>query len=113
LSEISVLIGDRIREFRKKKGLSQEELAHRANLNTAHLGQIERGEKSPTLDSIEKIAIALDITLEELFRFKSAPNSVKETYIDKIYGYLKCLSQDEQKDVLSTIKVLMKWRNKQ
>ena len=73
MSKIAGLVGNRIRQYRTAKGISQEELSLRSNMHASHLGQIERGEKSATLDSIEKIVNALDITFEDLFSFKSVP----------------------------------------
>ncbi len=60
-------IGARIRYFRKLKGLSQEKLAWAAGINPAFLGELERGQKSPTLKTLEKITDALSIHLYELF----------------------------------------------
>jgi transcriptional regulator with XRE-family HTH domain len=47
--------------LRKQKGLSQEALAHQAGIDRNYVGQIEREEKSPTIDMIEKLATALTI----------------------------------------------------
>jgi len=112
MSKAAELVGQRIREYRLKKGLSQEELAHRAELHTAHLGRIERGEKNPTLESIEKIANALEISFEELFSFDVEPTNEKEPMIDKIVSYLRAMTPEEQKDVYRTVRMLMKWKNK-
>lgn len=60
-------IGARIRYFRHLRGLSQEQLALQAGLNTAFLGHLERGLKSPTITTLEKLVRAMDITFEELF----------------------------------------------
>ncbi|MDT8718418.1 helix-turn-helix domain-containing protein [Clostridium sp. 19966] len=46
MSDISKLIGDRIRFFRQDRGYSQEQLALKANLNVSFLGQVERGIKN-------------------------------------------------------------------
>ena len=68
--------GKRVRELRRKKNLSQEELAAKANLHYTYIGAVERGEKNPSLQSIEKIAKGLDVPLPDLFSFleKSSPN---------------------------------------
>ncbi len=58
----------RIRTLRRAKNISQEQLALRANLNPAYLGQIERALKCPTLDTLYKIATALDVPLWDLLR---------------------------------------------
>jgi len=61
--------GERIRELRQAKGLSQEELAFRAKVHRTYLGGIERGERNPALKNIVAIAKALDISLSELFSY--------------------------------------------
>jgi transcriptional regulator with XRE-family HTH domain len=60
--------GNRVREIRKEKNLSQEELAHKANLHRTYIGMIERAEKNITLINIEKIANALDIEINKLLK---------------------------------------------
>ena len=66
-SEISVKFGERVRELRIQKGLSQEQLAHIANVHRPYIGMIERAEKNITLVNIEKIAKALGIKLKDFF----------------------------------------------
>lgn len=66
-SAILKLFGDKVRELRKEKGLSQEELADKAGLHRTYIGMIERSEKNITLINIEKIAIALEISVAKLF----------------------------------------------
>lgn len=65
--QILIKFGERVREIRKKKGLSQEGLAQKANLHRTYIGMIERAEKNITLINIEKIANALEIKIEILF----------------------------------------------
>ena len=62
--------GAKIRELRRAKGLSQEELAFRAGIHRNYLGGVERGERNPALDNIAAIAKALDVTPGELLTFK-------------------------------------------
>ncbi len=64
---ILIKFGERVREIRKEKNLSQEELAHKADLHRTYIGMIERAEKNITLINIEKIANALDIEIQSLF----------------------------------------------
>jgi transcriptional regulator with XRE-family HTH domain len=64
---ILVKFGERVRKIRKERGLSQEELAHRADVHRTYIGMIERAEKNITLINIEKIAKALEIKISELF----------------------------------------------
>jgi transcriptional regulator with XRE-family HTH domain len=55
-------------ELRKKAQLSQEELAHQAEIHRTYVSQIERGLKSPTLQVLIKIASALDVKPSEIMR---------------------------------------------
>jgi transcriptional regulator with XRE-family HTH domain len=67
-SEILKKFGERVRQSRKQKGISQEELAHLADLHRTYIGMIERAEKNITLLNIEKIAKALDVNISELLK---------------------------------------------
>jgi transcriptional regulator with XRE-family HTH domain len=62
--------GEKVRELRRARGLSQEELAFRAGIHRNYLGGIERGERNPALDNISAIAKALGVDLSELLRFE-------------------------------------------
>lgn len=63
---ISKKVGLKIKLLRNKIGISQEELGFRADISKTQIGLIERGESSPTIDTLEKIAKALEITLVDL-----------------------------------------------
>jgi len=61
------LIGSRIKELRKKKGLSQEQLSEKADITPNYLSRIERGTENPTLDMLIRLAAALDVEMWEIF----------------------------------------------
>ena len=65
--KIVVNFGNKVRELRNEKELSQAELASIANLHRTYVGMIERAEKNITLINIEKIANALKIRINDLF----------------------------------------------
>ena len=65
-SDILKKFGDRVRNLRKQKNLSQENLAEKAGLHRTYIGMIERAEKNITLINIEKIANALEVNINEL-----------------------------------------------
>jgi transcriptional regulator with XRE-family HTH domain len=113
LSKIAELVGEKIRFLRQQRGLSQEKLALKADLNSSFLGLVERGQKSPTIDSLEKIATALDVTLEELFSF-DYNRSVKadHTFMEKISFQLHGRTEMEQEAVYQFIKQLLAFRDK-
>lgn len=66
MTKISEVLGQRIRYYRKKMKLSQEELAELADLHPTYIGQLERGEKNASIETIYKISIALQIPLIQL-----------------------------------------------
>ena len=70
MTDINKKVGENIRKYREKKGLTQETLAHEADLHRAYIGQIERGEKNIGVKNLEKIAKALDIKPSKLLDFK-------------------------------------------
>jgi transcriptional regulator with XRE-family HTH domain len=65
--EISIKFGEKVRELRNKKGLSQEKLAEFADVHRTYIGMIERAEKNITLVNIEKIAKALNVSISSMF----------------------------------------------
>ena len=67
---ILIDFGVKVRELRKLKNLSQEELSYKSDLHRTYIGMIERAEKNITLMNIAKIANALDIEIFELFNNK-------------------------------------------
>jgi len=69
ISPLHQKFGQKIKELRKKRGLTQEDLAFAIGVDRSYMGFIERGERNPTLDKIGKIARALKVSLPELFRF--------------------------------------------
>lgn len=66
-NKILLDFGERVRSVRKKKGLSQEQLAFKAELHRTYIGMIERAEKNITLINVHRIANALEINVKDLF----------------------------------------------
>ncbi len=60
------IVGDVISDFRKKKGISQEVLSGIADIGRTHLSAIERGERKPTLETLYRIACALDTKMSNI-----------------------------------------------
>ena len=59
-------VGKRIRSLRRQRGISQERLAFESGLNRAYVGYIERAERNPTLETIDKIAKVLRVSPKDL-----------------------------------------------
>ena len=53
-------------DIRRKRGVTQEELAHRADLDYSYINQIENGRRNPSLDAIDRIARALGVPVRDL-----------------------------------------------
>ena len=70
-NEKLVMFGQRVRELRKSKGLSQEAMAALAGLDRSYMGHIERGEKNITLLKIYQISEALEVEVVDLFPISS------------------------------------------
>lgn len=118
MSEIAVLFGNKVREIRTSKHMSQEELAYKASISPAHLGQIERAQKNPMLNTIWQISNALDVPIHELFSELSSPEPSPEpepqtTLIaDKILLHVNKMSEYQQKELLRLIRILEHFNSK-
>ncbi|MDX6697128.1 MAG: hypothetical protein QOE65_525 [Solirubrobacteraceae bacterium] len=67
-SQAHAALGRAIRDFRGRRQISQEDLAHRAGMHRTYLGGIERGERNPSYTNLLKVAGALDIDAWQLIR---------------------------------------------
>lgn len=85
-------IGIMIREKRNSRCLTQEELAERVNLSTGMIGQIERWETMPSIESLDAIMRELDIDPRSLFGDTSSPN----TELTELYTIASRMSPDQQ-----------------
>ncbi|MFJ9501560.1 helix-turn-helix domain-containing protein [Brevibacillus centrosporus] len=112
MSNLPKIVGERLRNIRKERGLSQEELAHLASLHSTYIGQLERGEKNATLESLEKVVGALGVSLEELFRYIQ-PSTVENDDITlaQIVNRLKGRSIEDQKTVLRLLDLMLEWKD--
>ena len=94
MSDIAKIIGQRIRNYRTQKGLSQEKLAELAGCHPTYIGQLERGEKNATLESVEKIASAMGVSLSQLF--DKLGRSEKDSIASKCYDLVASKTEAEQ-----------------
>lgn len=104
-------IGDRIKELRLVSGFSQEQIALKAEITTAYLGMVERGEKNPTVMIIEKICFALGISLAEFFSDSYKPSSEIDDLSLQILHQLDGKSIEEKQAILNIIKQVFKIKN--
>ena len=101
-------IGDRIYQFRRKSGLSQEQLAFMSGITPTYLGLIERSKKNCTVRILEQICNALDITLSEFF--SNEEPTPKESLDYQFQLQLSSLEPDEQLELLKLVKDIIKFK---
>lgn len=70
MNNIKVLLGKKIREIRKARNLTQEQLAEKVDIGTPNISYFETGKFSPSIETLEKIAKALDVEVYELYMFQ-------------------------------------------
>lgn len=109
MSDISQIIGERIRMYRTRKNLSQDALGEMAGLHGKYIGQLERGEKNATLESVEKVARALDLPFEVLFE-NIIVGGTQNEIPKKCYDLLTPLSLKEQNAILDLIEKAMEYK---
>jgi len=78
VADVKSLIGNRIRQLRKEKGLSQEKLGFESGLHCTHIGSIERGQKNWSIETLIKVANGLNVEIGELFNFAIPPADAKK-----------------------------------
>ncbi|MCM1315793.1 MAG: helix-turn-helix domain-containing protein [Prevotella sp.] len=98
-------VGERIRYHRLQRGMSQEKLALLAGINPAFLGHLERGLKSPTMTTLDKIIDALGLNYSEFFDDAVRPEDTesRKFYTDMIYGCIKRLPDEKLKAVAEIV----------
>lgn len=111
MSEIAKHIGLRIRSYRTQLGYSQERLAEISGCHPTYIGQIERGEKNPTLESVEKIATALNLSLSKLFENLGSDNSDERNIPLECYEFLLSKSKAEQQQIYKILLELDKYKS--
>ncbi len=77
MEDVRKRVGDRIRQLRKEKRLSQEELGDKSDLHYTHIGAIERGEKNWSIDTLVKVAVGLNVTVNDLLVLPPKPADIR------------------------------------
>ena len=104
-----ISLGQRIRKARKHQGLTQEELAEKCDLSTAHIGHIERGTRALSIESIITISNALNVSTDYLLMDVSnnsdknisgiinAVSNSESTKLENFYSVIKILAENIDK----------------
>ena len=103
-------LGQRIREERTKYRLTQEQLAEDAEVNESYIGQVERGEKNPSLETVVSIANALGVTVDYLLQeeIHVEPNSL----INELISIAKDKNTDELRLMLNICRMISDYSSK-
>ncbi|BBO67928.1 XRE family transcriptional regulator [Desulfosarcina alkanivorans] len=99
--ETRQLIGARIRELRKNRHFTQEQLAEKMGINPKYLSGIERGKENPTLDTFIKVAETLEVSIGELFYQLEVENPKK-----RLQAILTLIEQAPTEQQRLAVKVL-------
>lgn len=105
MSNIHEILGKKIQSFRKKRGLTQLQLAEMANLSLKHLGEIERGRGNPTLESLHSLSVSLGVSLKELFDVETDKLTEKEVESLAVEIIQASSSRDKSK-IIRILKIL-------
>ncbi len=99
------LLGERIKELRKAKKLSQDKLSEQIGIDPKHLSRIEVGSSYPSLSTLEKIAIALHVDIKEFFEFEHL--SGQKELINNAIKLLKETDEEKIKLITKVIKAII------
>ena len=99
-----IAIGSRIKEAREQAHLTQEELAEIVDISPTHMSVIERGVKTPKLDTFVKIANALHLSADALLQDVVTP--VTDSITAELSARIGRLPQKEQNRILNAIRAL-------
>ncbi len=101
VQHVRKFLGQRVRTLRKQRGLSQGRLGDRAGLSGKFIGEVERGEKSISIDSLYRVSVALEIPLRELTDVRTA---VPSEEAEKIFALVSVRRRPE--DIRKAYRVL-------
>ena len=90
MSQIKKLLGQRIRQLRKARGITQEELAEMLGIGTPNISYIENGKFAPSMENFEKLVNIFNIEPYELYKFPP-----KESLVEIRNRLFKALEEDD------------------
>ena len=111
MSDLAKNIGKRLRSYRLQVGYSQEKVAEISGCHPTYIGQVERGEKNATIESIERIASAINVPLSKLFDKLDNESNQGTDIPAKCYDLLLTKSKLEQEQIYRIILELDKYKD--
>lgn len=101
-------LGERLLRLRKMLGLSQQDFASKCGLETSYYGNLEKGNKNPTLRILDRTATGLGITISDLLGGEDPIINEYDEGMNQAIIQLAKLSPDVRKDFVAVIKVFAK-----
>src|SRR2546429_4616971 len=83
-----MIIGDRLRSLRAEKKLSQGDMKKRTGLFGSYVSRVENGHTVPSIETLEKMARALEVPMYEFFYDGDEPPDRKSTRLNSSHGYI-------------------------
>jgi transcriptional regulator with XRE-family HTH domain len=105
---LQVLFGRRVRSLRMAREWTQSDLAQKAKLDDKHVGAIERGDKPPSFDAVERLAGALAVECYELFLPEGRPTGDVEKEIDALLRDEGDIGADRVREFLRAMRLALR-----
>ncbi len=101
------LLGVRIQELRKMRGLTQDQLSEKVGIDAKHISRIEVGRSFPSLDTLEKLANALKVELSSFFEFDHKAKGTRE--LKKVINeLLRDVNEDKLRMAVKVLKAMLR-----
>jgi len=104
VKHVRKFLGQRLRALRKQRALSQERLGKGSGLSGKFIGEVERGEKSISIDSLYRVSVALEVPLRDLTDVGDKHSTVPTEEAEKIFALVS--GRRRQEDVRKAYNVL-------
>ncbi|APB68901.1 XRE family transcriptional regulator [Paenibacillus polymyxa] len=98
MTELRKQMGTRIRAIRNAKGLTQQKLADIASLDYRYIGALERGERNFSIDTLEKVLTALNVSISELMFSKehmTTDETIRQEAVDEFVALTSRLNEEQ------------------
>ena len=113
MDKISNQLGNRIRQYRKQRELTQETLALNAGINVSFLGDVERVIKKPSVESLEKLLRALGVSFRDFFDYEAEIRPLQDcSALEKLSLELQSRSNNEVEMIYLIVKRILEYNDR-
>ncbi len=103
--------GERLRQLRRERGLTQEEMALRADITTSYYGQLERNIANPTISMLNKICEVMGVSITDIFTESNTNLLGIDALSMRILHFLSDKTDEEKETALALLKTAFKLQN--